>query len=128
MNLVQAEQIELLATEINALDIVRRLGEHLANGANDPEHRAKGEAIYKACAELDFVRSDEEDPNEPILRRVDLLRVYEGKCKDIEELKDILPFECANLIDEACKTAYYNRYCDEYIIECEDGVKEGEDE
>lgn len=109
MNLIQTEQIELTASEINALDIAYRIGKRLANEARNPAHRAKGEAIYEACTVLDFVRSDEEDPNETILRRRDLQSVYDGTC-DIESLKAILPVECSNIIDDACETAEQNGY------------------
>lgn len=111
MNLIQAEQIELSASQINALDIVRRMGERLANRARDPEHRAKGEAIYKACAVLDFIR------------RSDLQSVYDGTC-DIKSLKAILPFECSNIIEDACETAEQNGYGNGYDVGYDEGYND----
>lgn len=121
MNFIQSEQIELAASEINALAIVLRISERIANGAHDPEHREKGKAIFEACASLEFTRSNEEDPNEAVLFRNDLRRISEGDWS-IEDLKRKLPSECADLInrtisdvcDDAAQHGYEEGYSDGY--------------
>lgn len=115
MKLIQTEQIELTTEEVRALDIIRRLGEHISGSAKEEEHRAKGEAIYQACAALEFVHNImDEDPDEIILRRKDLWHAKEGDWS-IDDLKAKLPIECANLIDRAIEDA------------CEEGFDDGYD-
>lgn len=127
MTFIQTEQIALSATELHALDVVRRIGERLAKDAHDPEHRTKGEAIAQACAALDFIPAEVEDPEDIILRRKDLWHANEGDWS-IEDLKNHLPVECANLIDraieDACDQATDDGYADGYIVGYDEGYCE----
>lgn len=134
MKFNKVEEIELTTEEVRALDIVHRLGEHIAGCAEDAEHRAKGEAIYQACAALEFVhhpKPDGEDPEEVILRRKDLAKIQNGDWS-IEDLKDHLPSECADLIDrtisDACDQAEEDGYRDGYDVGYEAGYGDREEE
>lgn len=138
MKFNKVEEIELTTEEVRALDLIRRLGEHIAAFAEEAEHRAKGEAIYQACAALEFVHHidpDGEDPDEIMLRRRDLWHANEGDWS-IEDLKDHLPAECADLIDrtisDACDQAeqdgYEGGYEAGYEVGYNDRMEEEEDE
>lgn len=132
MNLIQKEHIELNSEEVHALDIIRRLGEHISGSAKDEEHRAKGNALYQACAALEFVHNIvPEDPEEVILRRKNLGEIKEGDWS-IDDLKSHLPVVCARLIDyaieDACDTAREEGFDDGYNEGYSEGYEEGSHE
>ena len=128
MKFIQTEQIELTTEEVRALDIIRRLGEHICGFAKDEKHRAKGSAIYLACAALDFVHSTEiEDPDDVMLRRKDLWHANEGDWS-IEDLKNHLPDECADLIDRAIEDACDKAREEGYQVGYDKGYTDKEDE
>lgn len=127
MKFNKVEQIELTTEEVRALDIVRRLGEHISGGAEDEEHRAKGEAIYQACAALEFVHNiTAEDPDEVIFRRKDLWHASEGDWS-IDDLRNKLPIELSALIERALDDAKEEGRLDGYNEGYDDGYYDGGD-
>lgn len=132
MKLNKVEEIELTTEEVRALDIIRRLGEYIAGCAEEAENRAKGEAIYQACASLEFVHhANAEDPEDVIFRRKDLWHANEGDWS-IEDLKAHLPSECADLIDrtisDACDKAEEDGYHDGYDVGYDEGYNDRTEE